>query len=851
MALQFNNDLSSGIFYNSKGDYTLRSKGETILRMNADSDKQNTALGQGASHFNNSIKNTSIGYYAFGWSANSSNNTSIGTSAQTAALGDNNTSVGADTALFLRGNNNLSLGYRAKGGGLNEGPFSVGSDNTAVGCESMFYTLSGDLNTAIGYKSGIDLSQGYYNTFLGANTNIDNSANIYSYSTAIGYGAIIDTSNQIVIVTSNEYIYIPGGDLRFTDHSYNDTIKHDVSGTVRTLQATIQNEKRIALDTSGTNIYDASFHEFRNIGGTETRFSIHPDTIVLGHDSETDQITFSQQKKYIIQPSTIHDDICFNITKRATADNNIVSSYDGKIIAVAFPKDSIVSDTITITSKGAIIIYEMDISGQFQPKFSFSEVDMTGINENNFGHTMSMNKSGNKLVVGSNVDKGHGYIRRFQRNSNGSWYNMSGGIYEDLYSGVIEGSKLINVSDGDKFGYSVCLNDTGNIFAVNSAKSFHFFTWDLDDYRLVQQPAIEDTVKNFFISNAGDFIFTSVFVEVKVGDTTIRFPGGRLFFIKVDETLSEEYRAIYDISGNYFNNNHKYAHKKDSIASILTEDDDLYIVTKSKDKLIYLKGKGADINTNNIGLNAPPDPIALDTIAELDISENTLSLQMDSTGNFFSYVDAPGSGNHTTYIYRYDGSFNEMKTITGSNYEMDSNILHSAMSGNGRTLYNIHNPDGNNKTKLTSAYINLDYKVESSYLMTSSYNTALGADSLCDLRGTWYSGDHNSALGVQAGKQLQYGSRNTFLGANTDVDISNGVYENSTAIGYGATITESNQIVLGTTSESVKIPRGDFTFESTEKYYPNVDVTKNESSAADGSYNFLKDFYQFREGVPI
>jgi hypothetical protein len=834
MALQFNNDLSSGIFYNSEGDYTLRSKGHNILRLSRLN--QNTSLGflSTSAHTNYGYTgNTSMGFQSFGYSSGNYN-TNIGDAASVVLIGENNTNMGHRAGAYIIGDNNVCIGSNAFGSGNNFTHRHIVSNNTAIGSNSLFYTLSGDLNTAIGYKSGMDLDDGSYNTFLGANTNIDNSANIYSYSTAIGYGAIIDTSNQIVIGTSNEYIYIPGGDLRFTDHSYNDTIKHDVSGTVRTLQATIQNEKRIALDTSGTNIYDASFHEFRNIGGTETRFSIHPDTIVLGHDSKIDQITFSQQKKYIIQPSTIHADISFDITKNATFGNNIVSSYDGKIIAVAFPKDSVDSDTST-SSKGAIIIYEMDISGQFQDKYSFSEVDMTDITANNFGHTMSMNKSGNKLVVGSDVNAGHGYIRRFQRNSNGSWYNISGGIYEDVYSGVIEGSKITDVSGGDKFGYSVCLNDTGSIFAVNSAKSFHFFTWDLDVYRLVQQPAIVDTEKNFFISNAGDFIFTSVFVEVEVEGITYDFSGGRLFFIKVDETLSEEYRAIYDISGDYDGiDSDKFGYKKDSIASILTEDDDLYVVTKSKDKLIYLKGKGADINTNNIDLDAPPDPIALDTIAELDISDNTLSLQMDSTGNIFSYVHAPTTGNHTTYIYRYDGSFNEMKTITGSNYEMELSIsiLHSAMSGNGRTLYNIHHPGGSNTTKLTSAYINLDYKVESSYLMTSSYNTALGADSLCDLRGTWYSGDHNSALGVQAGKKLQYGSRNTFLGANTDVDISNGVYENSTAIGYGAIIEESNQIVLGTASESVKIP-GKLNFESVP-----LDTTINRIDLYGNTYGF-------------
>ena len=46
------------------------------------------------------------------------------------------------------------------------------------------------------------------------------------------------------------------------------------------------------------------------------------------------------------------------------------------------------------------------------------------------------------------------------------------------------------------------------------------------------------------------------------------------------------------------------------------------------------------------------------------------------------------------------------------------------------------------------------------------------------------------------------GSNNTFVGGNTDTNSTG--YSNSTAIGFGARIAGSNQIVLGTTSETVQ-----------------------------------------------
>ena len=85
---------------------------------------------------------------------------------------------------------------------------------------------------------------------------------------------------------------------------------------------------------------------------------------------------------------------------------------------------------------------------------------------------------------------------------------------------------------------------------------------------------------------------------------------------------------------------------------------------------------------------------------------------------------------------------------------------------------------------------------------TGSFNTGIGRSALVSLE----SGDQNTALGLRAGLDMVNGDNNTFLGALTNVDISGNTYSNSTAIGCGAIISASNQIVLGTSSEIVKIP---------------------------------------------
>jgi len=70
-------------------------------------------------------------------------------------------------------------------------------------------------------------------------------------------------------------------------------------------------------------------------------------------------------------------------------------------------------------------------------------------------------------------------------------------------------------------------------------------------------------------------------------------------------------------------------------------------------------------------------------------------------------------------------------------------------------------------------------------------------------------GNNNTAIGssssLNTGATLTTGSNNTFIGASARTSLAS--ISDSTAIGYNAITTASNQIVLGTVTESVIIPR--------------------------------------------
>jgi len=68
----------------------------------------------------------------------------------------------------------------------------------------------------------------------------------------------------------------------------------------------------------------------------------------------------------------------------------------------------------------------------------------------------------------------------------------------------------------------------------------------------------------------------------------------------------------------------------------------------------------------------------------------------------------------------------------------------------------------------------------------------------------------NVGIGYRAGRTISTGGNNTFLGTNAGYNVSQlNSAENSTAIGYGAYTTASNQIVLGNASVTVVQTSGD------------------------------------------
>lgn len=92
-------------------------------------------------------------------------------------------------------------------------------------------------------------------------------------------------------------------------------------------------------------------------------------------------------------------------------------------------------------------------------------------------------------------------------------------------------------------------------------------------------------------------------------------------------------------------------------------------------------------------------------------------------------------------------------------------------------------------------------------MSTGAWNTIIGAMAL-SANTTGYL---NTAIGRRAGNKIVTGLQNTFIGSDSGNDALQGaMVANSTAIGYGAYTTASNQIKLGNADVAVVQSHGDF-----------------------------------------
>ena len=200
--------------------------------------------------------------------------------------------------------------------------------------------------------------------------------------------------------------------------------------------------------------------------------------------------------------------------------------------------------------------------------------------------------------------------------------------------------------------------------------------------------------------------------------------------------------------------------------------------------------KDANINTITVGLGGGN--------ISTNVALGQSALISNTTGNYNIAVgfepllqNTTGSNNIAVGI----GTL--LQNINGyNNTAVGSDSLYTNINGYNNTVVGYGTLFFN-----TLGNYNCAFGVNSLYNnKTGNYNCAFGVDSLLNS-----GGNNNTAYGYYAGSKNS-GSNNTYLGYNTDANSAESIYTQSTALGANAIIDASNEIVLGTSTESIKIP---------------------------------------------
>jgi hypothetical protein len=206
-------------------------------------------------------------------------------------------------------------------------------------------------------------------------------------------------------------------------------------------------------------------------------------------------------------------------------------------------------------------------------------------------------------------------------------------------------------------------------------------------------------------------------------------------------------------------------------------------------------------------------------------------------------------GNYNTVIgnaglYTDEDKVSENGSIVQTNilsigsgyYPTSSKNAYQILFGRSRTIIGGVSVSTIDKTKKTVAIGEGAMSSDAS----STNNTAIGYNALDSYNGGLYGSGQNVAVGYNSGLNVVLGEQLTFLGTNTTTDNPGTKYIGSTAVGYGASISDNSQIVLGVSSSRVDVPgmvRVGVIGLTTNYVYPNEAINTIKYAGSYGNYH--------------
>ena len=730
-----------------------------------------------------------VGYKALYSNVSGNYNTSLGHDSAYNTNGDRNTSVGWNS-LFENntGSDNTSFGAKALYGVIS------GSYNVGVGVNSMNMNKNGSYNTAVGYSAGMCDTLGNYNTYFGYNTGTCDSNAAYHHSTAIGYESNISASNQIVLGTSTETVYIPGGYMGigiFTPTSKNAL---DVAGNVmidcrsssnpplKLLGGNSDNNLNFGLNVKAGN-YCPLTHTSDNIIYWSDNFSFNNNSglVIAPFTTSNSGIRIS---KYGLSVNTPYD-IAHENALYVNGSANITSDCVINELTIGRGNSNVLTNTIvgyealknnTVGTTNVAIGYKAlnsNVSGSFNTSIGYSagnnvisgnyntylgyntgisDVDARYHNSTAIGYEAKIGNS-NQIILGTPAESvylpgGYMGIGIFTPTSNNA-LDVVGNVAIDSNTASKIPLKLLGGKSNNNISFG--LNIKAGSYSPLICTSDNIICWS-DSCSLNNNSGL--VIAPFSTSNSG--------IRISQYGLSINTPNN----ISQDNALYVNGRA--NITSDCVINGLTIG-KGNSKSNILTNTVVGYEALQSN------IGGATNVAIGYKALNSNVSG-SFNTAVGYEVLQNNI------TGNNNTAIGTQALYSNKTGINNTSiGYYASCYTNGNSNTSIGWNALK-------------YNTTGSSNTSLGERALNS--------LITGNYNVGTGALAM-DAN---TSGSYNTAIGYSAGIYDISGNYNTYLGYKTGPSNGTIGYHHSTAIGVEAKLSDSNQIVLGTSTETVYVP---------------------------------------------
>ena len=423
----------------------------------------NTVLGLSALARNTTgDTNVAVGAVSLFSNLTGTNNVAINWALYSNVTGSDNIAIGKQAITTNQfGNNNVGIGSLAIQG-------ITSSNNTAVGHRSLVYSSTGSSNTALGYLAGQNNSSGSFNTYIGYGADLPAYGATWSNSTAIGANAMITASNQIVLGTASERVFMPGKLTTSGDASFNGRV--DISGNVILSNATAS-KMRVTSDASFNGRVDICGNFYAQypassipqsaiiggVGGGSSVVDLTTSQTITGTKTFSNQINIGSNA--ITQLATLAvSQMGTNLLGRSTGryvGMGTALNDAGTIVAVGCPADG--------NFRGSVRIYQWSGTTWTQ----LGQDILATADDTRLGSALSLSSTGFTIAINGQQ---RGLVRVFQY-ANSTWTQLGSDIV-GVGSSVSISSDGLTVASGNPGAYINGGENTGRtrIFKyINSA----------------------------------------------------------------------------------------------------------------------------------------------------------------------------------------------------------------------------------------------------------------------------------------------------------------------------------------------------------------------------------------------